>query len=400
MKEPLKVYEAFAGKGTFSEAFVELNIPHEIVGYCEIDKYASTAFATIHNVSEDLNGWDITTINPNELPDFDVFTHGSPCTSFSRAGKEDGGDKDSGTESSLIWYSVEIIKIKRPSYVLWENVSAVLNKKHKHNFDEYINTLKDLGYNSYWNVSNSLEFGIPQNRERIYVFSIREDEDAGDFKFINSTETKESLINVLEYDAEPPIYHNIYGGFGETKARVFKEYSPTIRTAKGGGHIPSVKLKDIMEENVDDKYLLSDNMINYINGKNNKNHNFRVAINEPDGVLQSPIRAQGDKPVIIEDFYKSRDFRTYDEYSPTLRSTRTGLKVVNGERVRYLTPLECWRLMDETDENFYKVKKALNEKFYKGKDRSDTQLYKIAGNAIVKRVLVEYFKVLFKEYIK
>lgn len=370
----------------------ELDIPLEIVGYCEIDEYASTAFSTIHNISEDMNDWDITTVNPNSLPNFDVFTHGSPCTSFSRAGKEEGGDKGSGTESSLIWCSVEIITMKKPKYILWENVKAVLNKKHIHNFDEYINTLNNLGYNSYWNVANALEFGIPQNRERIYVFSIRKDVDDGCFNFLNTAQSNNQLPDILEADAEPPIYHNIYGGFGETKARVFPEYSPTIRTSKGGGHIPSVKLKDIMEDNVDKKYMLSEKMLSYIKNKEikskeNKNYNFKVAINEPDGILQSPIRAQGDKPVVIED------------YSPTLRSERTGLKVVNGDNVRYLTPLECWRLMDETDENFYKVKNALNNKFYKGKDRSDSQMYKIAGNAIVKRILVEYYKSLFKDYI-
>jgi len=90
----------------------EIGVPLEIVGYCEIDKYASLAFSTIHNVDEKLNDWDITKLNVDTLPDFDVFTHGSPCTSFSRAGKEDGGDKGSGTESSLIWYSVDIIAKK------------------------------------------------------------------------------------------------------------------------------------------------------------------------------------------------------------------------------------------------------------------------------------------------
>lgn len=193
MKEKLKVYEAFAGKGTFSEAFTELNIQHEIVGYCEKDKYASTAFAVIHNVSEDLNGWDITDVNPNNLPDFDVFTHGSPCTSFSIAGKKDGGDEGSGTESSLIWYSVEIISVKKPRYICWENVSDVLNDKNKHNFDKYINRLNELGYNSYWKVQNSLDFGIPQKRKRIYVYSIRQDIDTHEFEF-----AEPQLFNPLE----------------------------------------------------------------------------------------------------------------------------------------------------------------------------------------------------------
>ena len=281
------------------------------------------------------------------MPDFDIFTHGSPCTSFSRAGKEDGADKNSGTESSLIWYSIEIIKQKKPKYVLWENVSDVLSDKHIHNFNEYINELNELGYNSYYKVINALDYGIPQTRKRIYVVSVSKDIDNNDFYFpVKSEMPIVSLLDILEADAELPILHNIYGGFGETKPRIFNEYSPTIRTSKGGGHIPSVKLK----------------------------------------------------PCIVEDFYKNRDVRVYENYSPTLRATRTGLKVINGDTIRKLTPLECFRLMDESDENFYKVKNALLEKFYKGKDRADSQLYKIAGNSIVKRVLVEYMRILFKDY--
>ena len=97
--------------------------------------------------------------------------------------------------------------------------------------------------------------------------------------------------------------------------------------------------------------------------------------------------------------YKNRPVRKYDKYAPTLRSERIGLKVINGDNSRYLTPLECWRLMDESDENFYKVQSALNEKFYKGKDKSGTQLYKIAGNSIVKKVIRTYMENLFKKYI-
>lgn len=367
----LKVYEAFAGKGTFSSAMKEIGVPIEIVGYCEIDKYASTAFSAIHNIDEDMNDWDISKINTKQLPDFDVFTHGSPCTSYSSAGKRDGGDKGSGTESSLMWYSVDIIEHKKPKYILWENVSAVLQNKHKHNFDQYISDLNDIGYNSYWKVINALDSGIPQTRERIYVVSIRKDIDDGTFMFpeYNYRETMKSLKSELESDAEPPIYHNIYGGFGETKPRVFENYSPTIRTAKGGGHIPSVKLKTILEDNVDPKYQLSQNYLNYISEKESKNYNFRVAINSPEEVLKTPLRAKGDKAV------------------------------VNDGTKRFLTPLECWRLMDESDENFYKVKAALIEKFYHGKDRANSQLYKIAGNSIVKRVLEIYMEQLFKNYI-
>jgi DNA (cytosine-5)-methyltransferase 1 len=315
-----------------------------------------------------MNGWDITTINPNDLPDFDIFTHGSPCTSFSMAGKRDGADKNSGTASSLIWYSVEIIRHKLPKYVLWENVPDVLSDKHRHNFDEYINELNGLGYNSYYKIMVATDFGIPQKRKRIYVVSIRKDVDNGNFHFIDGLNDIITLNDVLEDDAEPPIYSNIYGGFGESKPRVHNEYSPTIRTAKGGGHIPSVKLKDILDNNVDNKYYVSEKCLNGI-----KNSNFAQKTQQIQDI---------DKPCAT---ILARDYK-----DP---------KIVNQDGYRKLTPLKCFRLMDETDENFYKVKNALIEKFYKGKDRADSQLYKIAGNSIVKRVLKSYIKILLKDYI-
>jgi len=389
MKEDLKVYEAFAGKGTFSEAFTELGIKHKIVGYCEKDKYASTAFAAIHSVSEELNGWDITTVNPNELPDFDVFTHGSPCTNYSRAGNEKGGDKDSGTDSSLMWYSVEIVRIKNPKYVLWENVPDVLSPKHVHNFNEYINMLDSLGYNSYHKVLNSLDFGIPQKRKRIYVISIRKDIDDGEFYFPTGCKEEIRLEQVLEPDAEPPIFSNIYGGFGETEPRVHKDYSPTIRTAKSGGHIPSVKLKDILDKNVDKSYFI------------------------PEASIPRMISSENNTDTLMFDICQVKregKAREYNDYSPTLTARDyKDPRIINDSvlnntiddkpRLRKLTPLECFRIMDETDENFHKIKNALLEKFYNGKDRADSQLYRIAGNSIVKRVLVENYKILFKKYI-
>lgn len=243
-----------------------------------------------------------------------------------------------------MWYSVEIVKQKKPKYVLWENVSEVLSKKHKHNFDEYINELNVLGYNSYFQVINALDYGIPQTRKRIYVVSILKNIDKNDFYFPKKSESSAiSLIDILENDAVPPILHNIYGEFGESKPRVFNDYSPTIRTSAGGGHIPSV--------------------------------------------------------YILDDRDKGWGVKTYENYSPTLRANRTGLKIVIQDNIRKLTPLECFRLMNESDENFHKVKTALIKKFYKGKDRANSQLYKIAGNSIVKRVLVEYMRILFKDYI-
>ena len=169
----LKLLSLFSGIGAFEKALKNINVKYKLINYCEIDKYASKSYSIIHNVNEGLNLGDISKINISKLSqDIDIITHGSPCTNYSVAGKGDGGDKNSGTASSLMWNTVEIVKHVRPKYIVWENVKNVLSKKHKHNFEQYINDLKELGYTSYYQILNAKDFGIPQNRERIFCISI------------------------------------------------------------------------------------------------------------------------------------------------------------------------------------------------------------------------------------
>ena len=155
----------------------------EILFFSEIDEYAIESYSAIHNVSKEKNLGDITKIDVESLPkDFTILTHGSPCTDFSKAGRQKGGDKGSGTASSLMWNSVEIIRHCKPKFVLWENVDNVLSYRHKHNFDAYIEELSEIGYNSYYKLMNARNYGWPQNRNRVFVLSIRKDIDKG-FEF-------------------------------------------------------------------------------------------------------------------------------------------------------------------------------------------------------------------------
>ena len=178
----------------------------EILNYCEIDEHASRSYSAIHNVPLEKNLGDICSIDLNILPlNFTLLTHGSPCTSFSNAGLQLGGDRGSGTPSSLMWNSVEIIRHCRPKFVLWENVSNVLSKKHKHNFDEYVEELKDIGYESYYKVMNAKNYGCPQNRDRIFVLSIRKDIDKG-FIFPEERELNKTLKDILECEVDAKFY--------------------------------------------------------------------------------------------------------------------------------------------------------------------------------------------------
>ena len=134
-----------------------------------------------------------------------MITHGSPCTDFSLAGKNAGGDIGSNTRSSLMWYSVEIIKVIKPKYVLWENVKNVLSRKHRHNFEMYLEQLEEMGYSNFYKVLNAKDYGIPQNRERIFVISVRSDIKK-EFKFPEPFDNGLRLIDFLDDIVEEKYY--------------------------------------------------------------------------------------------------------------------------------------------------------------------------------------------------
>lgn len=194
----IKYLSLFSGIGAFEQALANIGVEFELVNYCEIDKYASKSYAAIHNIPESRNLGDITQVDINSLPlDLDLITHGSPCQDFSVAGNNAGGDIGSDTRSSLMWNTVEIVKHCRPKYVIWENVKNVLSKKHCHNFKLYIKALHDAGYKSYYKVLNAKNYGVPQNRERIFVVSIRTDLQQS-FMFPNGWKLDKRIKDILE----------------------------------------------------------------------------------------------------------------------------------------------------------------------------------------------------------
>ena len=218
----LKYLSLFSGIGAPEKALKNLGIEYELIGFSEIDKYAIKSYCAIHNVSEELNLGDITKIDIKSLPkDIDFITHGSPCTDLSLAGKEAGADKGSGTRSSLMWNSVEIFKHCKPKIILWENVKNLLSKKHKHNFDAYIEDLNNLGYVSYYKVLNAKDFGIPQNRERVFTISIRNDINK-EFKFPEPFDNGIRLKDLLEKEVDEKYYINT-----EKAEKLIQEFKST-----------------------------------------------------------------------------------------------------------------------------------------------------------------------------
>ena len=334
----LRVLENFAGIGTQRMALENLGITHEVVGITEIDKFAIKSYEAIHGEVNNLG--DISKVDVKDVPDHDLFTYSFPCQDISIAGKQSGFEKGGKTRSGLLWECEKVIRVKRPKYLLMENVKNLVSKKFKQGFEEWLRALEEMGYTNYWQVLNAKDYGVPQNRERVFCVSILGEHEPYEFP------EKETL---------------------------------------------ELRLKDILEDEVDEKFYLDDDKVSRLTlnwGKVLSNKDLQVVGNttvQKDNYVVEPK----DESLIIDDTMGfEKEVRVYTDYSPSLRASRSGLKTIEGSqlRIRKLTPKEYWRLMGISDDDFAKAQEV----------NSNTQLYKQAGNAIVVDVLEAIFTNMFK----
>ena len=177
----IKVLSLFSGIGAFEKALTNLEISFELVGFSEIDKPAIKGYCALHNTNEDKNFGDINKIDEKNIPDFNLMTYGFPCQSFSSQGLRKGFcDADKG---NLFFESMRIAKEKKPKWMIAENVKGLITHDSGNTIKVVLKTLNNLGYNNYYKVLNSSRYGVAQNRERIFIVSIRKDIDDGLFKF-------------------------------------------------------------------------------------------------------------------------------------------------------------------------------------------------------------------------
>lgn len=172
--DTIRVFEGFAGYGGATYGLQRAGINFDVVGYSEFDKFASALYDANH---KDKNGnpiknWgDITQINPEELPDFDLFTGGFPCQPFSSVGLQHG-EKDRYGRGTLLYDIIRICACKKPQYILLENVKGLATKKFENTFNTLKEALKEIGYGDIrYTVLNTKDYGIPQNRERLWIFA-------------------------------------------------------------------------------------------------------------------------------------------------------------------------------------------------------------------------------------
>lgn len=164
--QPIRIFEGFAGYGGASFAFKKAGIQFKTLAYSEIDKYASQIFDCNH--PDIPNYGDIAKIEPDQLPDFDMFTGGFPCQPFSSAGLGLGENDIRGT---LFYDIIRICRIKKPKYILLENVKGILSKRHKKTLETIIQSLKEIGYDVRYCLLNSADYGNAQRRERVWIFA-------------------------------------------------------------------------------------------------------------------------------------------------------------------------------------------------------------------------------------
>lgn len=211
-ENPLKVFTAFSGYDSQCMALdricEENDFGYELVGWSEIDQYAIQAHNAIFPQWSDRNYGDISKIDWEKVPHIDLFTYSSPCTDFSQAGLQKGGEEGSGTRSSLLWECRKAIIQKRPKFLLFENVKALVSEKFKSLFLKWVKELESYGYNNFYQVLNSKDYGVPQSRERIFMISILKDEDDPNpyYEFPEPFELKVGVKDLLEDNVDEKYY--------------------------------------------------------------------------------------------------------------------------------------------------------------------------------------------------
>lgn len=238
----IKLLSLFSGIGAFEKALDNLNINYELVNYCEFDKFASKAYSLIHHVSESKNLGDITKVDETTLSkDIDLITYGFPCQDISLAGQQQGLFNEDGTKtrSGLFFDALRIITHTQPKVALAENVRNLISHNKKKTFKIVLDSLEEVGYNNYWQVLNAKDYGIPQNRERVFIISIRKDIDNGMFEFPEPFELDKTLNDMLEDEvdekyflSEERINKIRYSNFNQEKTRI-----------QGGGNFSNIVSK-------------------------------------------------------------------------------------------------------------------------------------------------------------
>jgi DNA (cytosine-5-)-methyltransferase len=331
----MQFLDLFAGIGGFRLGMEAAG--HQCIGFCEIDKFARTSYKAIHDTGGEIELHDITTVSDEFIQSIghvDIFCGGFPCQSFSIAGNRRGFEDTRGT---LFFEIARFASILKPRILFLENVKGLLNHDKGRTFETILQTLDELGYNVEWQVLNSKDFGVPQNRERVFIIGHFRGESGrkvfpidGQIKNVNCVRQIGNLIQTSSYGGNPH------------RGRVYslKGISPSLNCMGGGGREPKIRIKEATKK----------------------------------GYAEATI---GDSVNLSHPNSKTRRGRVGKGVANTLLTGEEQCVVMNDFRIRKLTPKECWRLQGFPDWAFEKAEKV----------NSNSQLYKQAGNSVTVNVI-------------
>ncbi|WP_019469736.1 DNA (cytosine-5-)-methyltransferase [Staphylococcus cohnii] len=411
-----------SGIGGFRSALE--NNGHSCLAFAEIDKFAKQSYRAIYDTDGEEELDDITTITDEHFRLYrgqcDIITGGFPCQTFSIAGNRRGFDDTRGT---IFFHIARAIKEIQPSYVLLENVKGLLSHDKGRTFGTIIQALDELGYVTEWGLFNSKYWGVPQNRERVYILVTRKDKFKGPVLFDllkQQTEVTTRLIDVLEDEVDEKYYlseektkkltldEDLSGKLNHFNYnemdRIYsiEKLSPTLNTMQGGNKQPKIVVREATKQG----YAIAEQgdsvNVSYPTSKTRRgrvgkqvaqtlqagevNQGVVIPKEEYGRFGKQAIETLNDNKDVINDGMTVNAYnKTFDDsgLSPTLTTRPEGFKtailpITNGLRIRKLTPLECWRLQGFTDEQFYKAKDS---------GVSNSQLYKQAGNSVAVNVV-------------
>ncbi len=404
----LKVIELFAGIGAQAQALKESGVDFEITAISEIDKYAIEVYKALHGDVKNLG--DITKID--KIPHADLWTYSFPCTDISISGRMKGFDRGSNTGSSLLWEVQRLLERSKdenelPRFLLMENVKNIVSKRFMPLFNEWLEYLECLGYKNFYQVLNAKDYGVPQNRERCFMISVRDFD--GEFIFPEKEELTVKLGDLLEENVDEKYYlsNKLITCFSDMKNRnglirglrfrprgKDEEYAWTITTHAGSRATDNFIIEPIPAAlrgrlNEDGKYE------QHLELKTDGNANTITTVQKDNVVIVPENTKKGYALAHVGDgIYTNRVAYkrgvVQREKIPTLKTAPTDIAVVVEDEtdlisIRRLTPRECFRLMGWKDSEIDKA-------FSSGV--SDTQLYKMAGNSIVVNCLTKIFESL------
>ena len=382
----IKVIELFAGVGSQAMALRNIGIDYEIIGISEIDKFAIKSYEAIHG--EVHNFGDISKIE--KLPYCDLLTYSFPCQDLSVAGHQTGISKD--TRSGLLLEVKRLLlKAKEngtlPKYLLLENVKNLVGKKFIKDFERWLSFLNNLGYYSNWEVLNAKDYGVPQNRERIFVVSSLENIH---YNFPKQVELKSKMKDLLEEKVDDKYYlsEKLLKYFSDMKNRNGFTRGEKFNPRKLENCNTAFAITTRAGARATDNYIIQ--LGNLKNTESFGGNPQTERVYSPDGISPclNTMQGGGLEPKILQKAHGFNKGGIKENIVPALTksSWQENNFLRDNMRIRKLTPLECWRLMGFRDMDYYAAKSV---------GISDAQLYKQAGNSIVVTVLEAIFRNLF-----